>query len=48
MGFIHGLARIEQRLDAARDQTGTAPLHLRCGYFMTGLLMDLTGRGLVA
>jgi uncharacterized protein YbjT (DUF2867 family) len=42
-GFIDGLARIEQRLDAARDETGTALLHLRCGYFMTNLLMDLDG-----
>lgn len=42
-GFIDGLARIEQRLDAAREQTGTALLHLRCGYFMTNLLTDLDG-----
>lgn len=42
-GFIDGLARIEQRLDAARDETGGALLHLRCGYFMTNLLMDLDG-----
>ena len=42
-GFIDGLARIEQRLDAARDETGAALLHLRCGYFMTNLLMDLDG-----
>jgi uncharacterized protein YbjT (DUF2867 family) len=42
-GFIDGLARIELRLDAARDETGTALLHLRCGYFMTNLLMDLDG-----
>ena len=42
-GFIDGLARIEQRLDAARDVTGTALLHLRCGYFMTNLLHDLDG-----
>ena len=40
-GFIDGLARIEERLDAARDDT--ALLHLRCGYFMTNLLMDLDG-----
>ena len=32
-GFVDGLARIEQ--------TGTALLHLRCGYFMTNLLTDL-------
>jgi uncharacterized protein YbjT (DUF2867 family) len=42
-GFIDGLARIEQRLDAARDETGTALLHLRCGYFMTNLLHDVDG-----
>jgi uncharacterized protein YbjT (DUF2867 family) len=42
-GFIDGLARIEQRLDAAREETGAALLHLRCGYFMTNLLMDLDG-----
>jgi uncharacterized protein YbjT (DUF2867 family) len=40
-GFIDGLARVEQRLDAARDDTGAARLHLRCGMFMTNLLMDL-------
>ena len=40
-GCIDGLARIEERLDAARDDT--ALLHLRCGYFMTNLLMDLDG-----
>lgn len=40
-GFIDGLARIEQRLDAARAETGAALLHLRCGMFMTNLLMDL-------
>jgi uncharacterized protein YbjT (DUF2867 family) len=40
-GFIDGLARAEQRLDAARDETGAALLHLRCGMFMTNLLMDL-------
>ena len=42
-GFVDGLARIEQRLDAARAETGTALLHLRCGYFMTNLLMELDG-----
>jgi uncharacterized protein YbjT (DUF2867 family) len=42
-GFIDGLARVEQRLDAARDQTGASLLHLRCGMFMTNLLMDLDG-----
>jgi uncharacterized protein YbjT (DUF2867 family) len=42
-GFIDGLARIEQRLDAAREETGSALLHLRCGYFMTNLLHDLDG-----
>ncbi len=42
-GFVDGLARIEQRLDAARDETGAALLHLRCGYFMTNLLHDLDG-----
>jgi uncharacterized protein YbjT (DUF2867 family) len=42
-GFVDGLARVELRLDAARDQTGTALLHLRCGYFMTNLLSDLDG-----
>jgi uncharacterized protein YbjT (DUF2867 family) len=42
-GFIDGLARVEQRLDAARDETGTALLHLRCGYFMTNLFADLDG-----
>jgi hypothetical protein len=30
-GFIDGLARIEE----AREETGTALLHLRCGFFMT-------------
>src|ERR1700729_4051012 len=40
-GFIDGLARIERRLDAAREQTGAALLHLRCGYFMTNLLRGL-------
>lgn len=40
-GCIDGLARIEERLDAARDDT--ALLHLRCGYFMTNLFMDLDG-----
>ena len=42
-GFLDGLAAVEQRLDAARDETGAALLHLRCGYFMTNLLMDLDG-----
>jgi uncharacterized protein YbjT (DUF2867 family) len=42
-GFIDGLARIEQRLDAARDETGAGLLHLRCGYFMTNLLHELDG-----
>jgi uncharacterized protein YbjT (DUF2867 family) len=42
-GFIDGLARIEQRLDAARDETNAALLHLRCGLFMTNLLLDLDG-----
>jgi len=42
-GFIDGLARIEQRLDAAREETESALLHLRCGFFMTNLLFDLDG-----
>jgi uncharacterized protein YbjT (DUF2867 family) len=42
-GFIDGLARIEQRLDAAREETGAALLHLRCGYFMTNLFHELDG-----
>jgi uncharacterized protein YbjT (DUF2867 family) len=42
-GFVDGLARIEQRLDAARDEAGAALLHLRCGYFMTNLLTELDG-----
>jgi uncharacterized protein YbjT (DUF2867 family) len=42
-GFLDGLARIEERLDAAREETGGALLHLRCGYFMTNLLHDLDG-----
>ncbi|CAN5439448.1 NAD(P)H-binding protein [soil metagenome] len=42
-GFIDGLARVEQCLDAAREETDTALLHLRCGYFMSNLLMDLDG-----
>ncbi len=42
-GFVDGLARIEQRLDVAREETGTALLHLRCGYFMTNLLTELDG-----
>ena len=29
-GFIDGLARVERRLDDARDGRGTALLHLRC------------------
>jgi len=33
--FIDGLARIEEHLDAAREDSGSALLHLRCGYFMT-------------
>ena len=40
-GFIDGLARIEQRLDAAQAETGAALLHLRCGFFMTNLLTEL-------
>ena len=40
-GFIDGLARVEQRLDAAREETGAALLHLRCGYFMTNLSTNL-------
>ena len=39
MGFIDGLARVEEVLDA----TDASVLHLRCGYFMTNLLMDLDG-----
>jgi NAD(P)H dehydrogenase (quinone) len=35
--------RIEKRLDAAREDSGSALLHLRCGYFMTNLLFDLDG-----
>jgi len=42
-GFLDGLARVEERLDAARDQTGAALIHLRCGFFMTNLLHDLEG-----
>jgi uncharacterized protein YbjT (DUF2867 family) len=42
-GFLDGLARIEERLDAARDDTGAALVHLRCGFFMTNLLHDLDG-----
>jgi len=42
-GFVDGLARIEQRPGAAREETGTALLHLRCGYFMTNVLTDLEG-----
>jgi hypothetical protein len=42
-GFIDGLARIEARLDAAREDSGSALLHLRCGYFMTNLFFDLDG-----
>jgi uncharacterized protein YbjT (DUF2867 family) len=42
-GFLDGLARIEERLDAASDETGTALLHLRCGFFMTNLLHGLDG-----
>jgi uncharacterized protein YbjT (DUF2867 family) len=40
-GFIDGLAAIEERLDAAREETGGALLHLRCAYFMTNLLAEL-------
>jgi uncharacterized protein YbjT (DUF2867 family) len=40
-GFLDGLARVEERLDAAREETGAALLHLRCGYFMTNLLFGL-------
>jgi hypothetical protein len=42
-GFIDGLARIEQQLDAARAETGAALLHLRCGFFMSNLFFDLDG-----
>ena len=42
-GFLDGLARIEQTLDAARADTGAALVHLRCGFFMTNLLHDLDG-----
>ncbi|HVH94468.1 MAG TPA: NAD(P)H-binding protein, partial [Nocardioidaceae bacterium] len=42
-GFLDGLARIEERLDAARNETGTSLLHLRCGFFMTNLLHELDG-----
>jgi uncharacterized protein YbjT (DUF2867 family) len=42
-GFLDGLARIEERLDAASEETGMALLHLRCGFFMTNLLHDLDG-----
>ena len=42
-GFIDGLARIELLLDTARDETGAALLHLRCGYFMTNLFGELDG-----
>ena len=42
-GFLDGLGRIEQRLDAAREELGSALVHLRCGYFMTNLLFDLDG-----
>ncbi|GAA1447088.1 NAD(P)H-binding protein [Leifsonia poae] len=42
-GFIDGLAAVEERLDAAREETGTALIHLRCGYFMTNLLADVDG-----
>jgi uncharacterized protein YbjT (DUF2867 family) len=41
LGFIDAMARIEERLDAAREETGGALLHLRCGYFMTNLLAEL-------
>src|SRR3954453_18498803 len=40
-GFIDGLAGIEERLDAAREDSGSALLHLRCGYFMKNLFFDL-------
>jgi uncharacterized protein YbjT (DUF2867 family) len=42
-GFLDGLASIEERLDAARDDTRAALVHLRCGFFMTNLLHDLQG-----
>src|SRR5215203_1872925 len=42
-GSIDGLARLEERLDEAREETGSALLHLRCGYFMTHLFFDLDG-----
>jgi uncharacterized protein YbjT (DUF2867 family) len=42
-GFVDGLARIELLLDAARDETGAALIHLRCGYFMTNLSGELDG-----
>jgi hypothetical protein len=45
MGFVDRLARIEQRLDAAREETGTALLHLRCGYFMRICSWISTGSG---
>lgn len=37
-GEIDGLARTEEQL----DETGASVLHLRCGYFFTNLLLDLT------
>jgi uncharacterized protein YbjT (DUF2867 family) len=42
-GYLDAMARIEERLDAVQKATGTALLHLRCGYFMTNLLGELTG-----
>jgi uncharacterized protein YbjT (DUF2867 family) len=42
-GFIDGLAGVEQALDAAREETGGALLHLRCAYFMTNLMAELDG-----
>jgi uncharacterized protein YbjT (DUF2867 family) len=40
-GFLDGLGAIEEELDAAREESGGALLHLRCGFFMTNLLAEL-------
>lgn len=39
-GDIDGLGATEQALDDVVAATGAAVLHLRCGYFMTNLLMS--------
>jgi uncharacterized protein YbjT (DUF2867 family) len=43
-GEIDGLARVEEHLDGLVDAHGVDVTHLRCGYFMTNLLLDQSWR----